>query len=168
AHGQHDPDVVQPRLILRMYTDMRLPVLSWPRFEKAIIAARECLPENLLDRRKELLQAPGIEHVLKARFGAVGAITFADEYAYDGVRDLGCVGRPHDNAGITGEVLVARDAAQHEPKPDAGIDRPFRRPRALEHFDCLEANVVSILQRGDLSTAIEGDVEFAGHAVERP
>jgi hypothetical protein len=54
------------------------------------------------------------------------------------------------------------DAAQAQLEPDAG-----RKPRALVHLHCLEADVVRIFQHRNHAGAVEGDIEFAWQAVKR-
>ena len=70
--------------------------------------------------------------------------------------------RAQDHAGVAGEILVAGDAAEREAEPDAGLDA-----EAVPHLDRLEADVVGVLEHGDLAGAVEGDVELARQAVER-
>ncbi len=65
------------------------------------------------------------------------------------------LGRQHDTR-VPREVLVARDAAERQPVVDPRRDRG-----TLEHLDGLEADVVGVLQRGDLAAAVEADVELA-------
>ncbi len=47
----------------------------------------------------------------------------------------------HDHAGVAREILVAGDAAERQPEPDAGLDA-----EAVLHLDRLEADVVGVLQ----------------------
>ena len=70
--------------------------------------------------------------------------------------------RLHDHAGVAREILVAGDAAEHEPKPDARLDA-----EAVLHLDRLKADVVGVLQHRNDAAAVERDVELARQAVER-
>ena len=69
---------------------------------------------------------------------------------------------PHHHAGLAREILVAGDAAEQQPEPDAGLDA-----EAVLHLHGLEADVVGVLQRRNDAAAVEGDVELARQAVER-
>ena len=76
--------------------------------------------------------------------------------------DLGGVRRLDDDAGILGEILVAGDAADPEPKPDAGLDT-----KTVFHLDRGKGDVVGVFEHRDLAGAVEGDVEFARQSRQR-
>ena len=59
ADRQHDADVAQPRLLLRVHADMRQAVGRRARRDVAGGDARERAAELLLDRLQELIEAPG-------------------------------------------------------------------------------------------------------------
>ena len=142
ADRQHDADPVQAVLLLRDARRYgrcgRTPgAARSPRPARA----RACAPSFSSTSGEEFLEAPGVEHVFQPRLVAVGAVAVLDEDAHDGVGDLGRVLRLHDHAGVAREILVAGDAAEREPEPDARLDA-----EAVLHLDRLEADVVGVLQ----------------------
>ena len=116
--------------------------------------------ELLLDEVHELLDAHAVEHIFQPRLEPVGAVAGVDEDAHDRVGDLGGVLRLDDDAGLLGEILVAGDAADPEPKPDAGLDA-----EAVLYLDGGKRDVVGVFQHRDLAGAVEGDVELARQPV---
>jgi hypothetical protein len=58
---------------------------------------------------------------------------------------------------------VAGDAAEQQAEPDARLDAAA----LLDHLDGGEADIVGILEGGDGTAAVEGDIELAGQAVKR-
>ena len=123
---------------------------------------RQLAAELLLDMGDEFLEAPGVEHVFEPRLVAVGAVAVLDEDAHDGVGDLRRLLRLDDDAGVAREILVAGDAAEREPEPDAGLGA-----EAVLHLDRLEADVVGVFQHRNEAAAVEADIELARQAVER-
>ena len=124
--------------------------------------SHQLVPEFLLHGADKFLEAPGIEHVFEPRLGTIAAVTVVDEHAYDRIRHLGRLGGLDDDAGIAGEVLMAGNAAKHEPEPDAGLDT-----EAVFDLDGLKSDVVGVFQHRDDAAAIEADVELARNAVKR-
>ena len=57
---------------------------------------------------------------------------------------------------------MSRNAAENELEPDAGCNTG-----AIFDFDGLEADVIGVFKRRNGAAAIEGDIEFAGQAIER-
>ena len=104
---------------------------------------------------------PSMTYFIRA-LSAVGAIAEIDEYAHDGIGDLGGVRRPDDDAGILGKILVAGDAADPEAKPDAGFDA-----EAVLHLDRGKSDVVGVFEHRDLAGAVECDVELARQTGQR-
>ena len=145
-----------------MHADMGGAIERRARRERLRRNAVELAAELLLGQRHDLVHAEAVDDVFQPRLVAVGAVAVIDEHAHDRVGDLGRVGRTHDHAGLAREILVAGDAAQHQPEPDAGLDA-----EAVLHLDRLEADVVGVLQRRHDAAAVEGDVELARQAVER-
>ena len=124
--------------------------------------AVEFVTEFLLEQAEKLLDAQGIEHIFQPRLGAVGAVAVFDEQAHHRIRDLAGVVRPYQHAGVASEIAVPGDAAETELEPDAGLEA-----EAVVHLNRLEADVIGILEDGNATGAIEGDVELARQAVER-
>ena len=162
ADRQHDADPVQPRLFLRVHTDMRGAGLRGTRLQCVGCNARELAPELLLDQRQEFLEAEIVEHVFEPRLGPVGAIAVVDEDAHDRVGHGGCFRGFDHNAGVAGEIMMTGDAAEHETKPNARLNS-----KSVGDFDRLEANVVGVLEHRNDAAAVEPDIELAGNAVER-
>ena len=133
------------------------------RRDRAGHRAVEFAAKLLLESTEEFLDAHRVEHVFQPRLGAVGTVAVIDEHAHHCVRDLACVGGLHDDAGVAREILVAREAAKAEPEPDAGL-----KPETVFHLHRLESDIVGILQHRNRAGAVEGDVELARQAVERP
>src|SRR5262245_32490299 len=166
AERQHNTDVVQPRLLLWMHADMRLPILLGTWRERARIAVDQPALQHFLDRGDEFLHAPSIQHVFQAGFAAVRAIALADKYAYNRVGYLCCLFRLDEDGGGARQLLVTRDATEHQSKPHTRWDRLLRRVGRLFDLNGLKADVVRVLECGDLPAAIEGHVEFARYAVK--
>ena len=162
ADRKHDADPIAVGLLLRMHADMRGAIEWRTRRERIAGDALELAAELLLGQREDLLQAQAVKNVFETRLVAVGAVAVIDEHPHDGVGHLGGIGRLDHDAGFAREVLVAGDAADHEPEPDAGRDA-----EPVLHLDRLEADVVGVLQHGDEAGAVEADIELARQAVER-
>jgi len=124
--------------------------------------AVEFVTEFLLEQAEKLLDAQGIEHIFQPRLGAVGAVAVFDEQAHHRIRGLAGVVRPYQHAGVASEIAVPGDAAETELEPDAGLEA-----EAVVHLNRLEADVIGILEDGNATGAIEGEVELARQAVER-
>ena len=92
--------------------------------------ARQWPAQLCLHLAEELLETPGIQHVLEARLLAVGAVAAVDVDAHDGIRHGNGVVGLHQHAGGAREVLVAGDAAETEPEPHAGLDAERLRRRS--------------------------------------
>ena len=60
------------------------------------------------------------------------------------------VGGLHQHAGVAGETVMAGQAAEAEPEPDAG-----RKAEAVFHLDRLEADVVGVFQHRHDAGAVE-------------
>ena len=162
AERQRDADPVQALLLLLVHADMRHAVERRTRRHRFRRHAGEGVAELLLDERKELLHAHGVDHVFHPRLEAVGAVAGVDEDADDGVRHLGRVRRLDDDVGVFGKILVAGDAAEAQAKPDAGLDA-----ETVLHLDRGKRDVVGVFQHRDLAGAVEGDVELARQAGQR-
>src|SRR3954453_1953324 len=108
------------------------------------------------DLSKECLHPDAVDDVFQSRFEPVGAVAEIDEYPHDGIGDFGGVRRPDDDAGFANKIPVAGDAAKAQAKPDARFN-----PEAVLHVDGRESNVVGIFENGNLSRAVERDVELA-------
>ena len=162
ADRKHDADPIAVGLLLRMHADMRGAIEWRTRREGGAGDAVKLAAEPLLGQREDLLQAQAVKNVFETRLVAVGAVAVIDEHPHDRVGHLGGIGRLDHDAGFAREVLVAGDAADHEPEPDAGRDA-----EPVLHLDRLEADVVGVLQHGDETGAVEADIELARQAVER-
>ena len=143
-------------MFLRVRANMRHPVERRPRREGLRRHAGEDLAVFGFDGEQELVDAHAVDHVFHPRLQAVGAIAGLDEDAHDGVRDHGRVFRFDDDAGIPGEIPVAGNAADSQPKPDPGLDT-----ETVLHLDSGERDVVGVLKHRDLAGAVERDVELA-------
>ena len=159
---QHDADPVQPLLLLRMDADVRGAIERRPRRHCARHCAIEFAAELLLEQSDEFLDAHGLEHVFEPRLVAIGAVAMLDEKPHHRIGDFAGVLWLDENAGVAGKIVMPSDAAQAQLEPDAG-----RKPRALVHLHCLEADVVRIFQHRNRAGAVEGDIEFAWQAVKR-
>ena len=103
--------------------------------------AVELAAELLLHQREEFLDAQRVEHVFQPRLGAVGAVAVFDEHAHHRVRHLQASAGRTSTPVSRGEIVMAGDAAEAEPEPDAG-----RKAEAVFHLDGLEADVVGVFQ----------------------
>ena len=131
ADRKHDADPIAVGLLLRMHADMRGAIEWRTRRERIDGDAVKLAAELLLGQREDLLQAQPVDDVFETRLVAVGAVAVIDEHPHDGVRHLGGIGRLDHDAGFAREILMAGDAADHEPEPHAGRDaeaRPSPRP----------------------------------------
>ena len=63
-----------------------------------------------------------VEHVFQSCLGAIGAVAAIDEHAHHRVRDHAGIFRPHEHAGIAGEIAVPGNAAEAQPEPHAGLE----------------------------------------------
>ena len=122
ADRQHHADPVQAVLLLRMHADMGGAIDRRARRERFRRNAVELAAELLLGQRHHLVHAEAVDDVFEPRLVAVGAVAVIGEHAHHRVGDLGGVGRAHDHAGLAREILVAGDAAEHQPEPDARLD----------------------------------------------
>src|SRR5947209_15554828 len=101
----------------------------------------ELRAELLLDQPEKFLDAETVEHVFEPRLGPVGAVAVIDEDAHNGVGDLRCFGRPHDEAGLSPEIVMPGDAADGDTEPHARF-----YPEAVLHLDRRKTDVVRVLQ----------------------
>ena len=126
AHGhppdrQHDADVEQARLLLRVEADVAVLVDGAARLARVERHARRSVERQLLlGLGDELLEAPAVEHVLEPGLLAVGAVAVLDEHADDRGGDGDALVGRQQHAGVAGEVLVAGDAAELHAEVDAG------------------------------------------------
>ena len=86
-----------------------------------------------------------------------------DEGAHQSERHWRAFLRPDQQAGITGKVAVAGDAAEQDTEIDAGRDS-----LALPDRYRRKADVIGIFQHRHAAAAVETDVELARQAVELP
>ena len=100
ADRQHDADLDQARLLLRVDADMRLPVAA--RSRRRHLSAGEPraagAPSFASTSARNLSKPQAIEHVFQPRLLAVGAVAVVDEDAHDG--------------GGHGDALLRLDAAR--------------------------------------------------------
>ena len=138
------------------------PIEGGTRLERVAGNAVKLAAELLLDQRQHVLQPQAVDDVFEPRLGAVGAVAMVDEHAHDGIGHLGGVRGLHHDAGLARKVPVAGDAADHQPKPNAALES-----ETVLHRDCLEADVVGVLEHRNDAAAVEADIELARQAVER-
>src|SRR6185437_14253403 len=100
---------------------------------------------------EKLVETPAIEQVFETRRLAVGAVAMGDEDAKDGDGDVQAFLRREQHASVASKVAVPGDAAEQQAEIDARRDG-----FAIVDGDGGEADIVGVLEHGDLAAAIEG------------
>ena len=139
--GSTTPAHTLPGWLWAMHADVRLPVLPVRRRNLVCRQPHQLAAELGLDLDQELVEPPGVEHVLEPRLLAVGAVAVVDEHAHDGVGHGHRLVGLHVDIAELGEILVSRDAADAEPEPDAGIDSgPFATVTAVKAMSLVSSS----------------------------
>ena len=145
ADRQHDADVVQARLLLRMDADVAVLVGRRPRLALARSGTRAgAWPQLLLDLGDERRRSPmrSSTYFSRAFLRSVRSPCSMKTRTMAAATGDALVGRQQD-ARVAGEILVAGDAAELQAEIDAGSDC---RPSTWHGG---EADVVGVLQRAD-------------------
>ena len=106
--GTTTPIQFSPSCFCAMHADMGGAIEVGPRRDRAGHGAVELAAELLLHGGEKFLDAHGVEHIFQPRLGAVGAVAVLDEDAHDRVGDHAGIFRAAHDAGIAGEVAMAR------------------------------------------------------------
>ena len=93
ADREDDADPIEFWLLLCMRADMRGAIERRSRRQRITADAVKLAAEFVLDQRKHLVEAQAVDDVFETCLGAVGPVAVIDEYAHDGVRHLGRIGR---------------------------------------------------------------------------
>src|SRR5262249_24402973 len=89
------------------------------------------------------------------------AIAMVDEHSHHRVCHQRRLGWLHDDAGRAGKILVTRNAAHGEAKPDPRLDS-----EAVLHGHRGKADVDGVLQHRSDAATVEAHVELARDAIE--
>ena len=161
-HGQDHANPIQSLLLLGVHADVRTAVKGRARQNRFRGHLCQFAPELLLDMNDVLFQPQCIEHILKPRLVTVGSVAMLDVDAHNRIGDLRGFFGADDHPGVTGEVLVTRDATERETKPNTRLDT-----EAGLHIYGLKSDVVGILKHRNAAGSIKADIEFARQPIER-